>query len=171
MPTRPTKYKPVSPNAATDGPPVADGLIGVFRTLAEQHAEAAQQFDELRANIHERATLWPLLRTQLVSHEHSEVRELYPVLRQYEATRAFAEQHDAEARELDALIARLDQVALDADAWSALFETLVATVLQHARDEEEAKIFPVAQRAIGEVRALELDAKLRLAHQKLAEAN
>jgi hemerythrin superfamily protein len=170
MPTR--SNAPVSTTADQTAPrPGADRLVGVFRTLADQHAQVAGLFEQVKTSPESRALLWPQIRRELVSHEHSEVRELYPVLRQLEETRAFADHHDQEARELDALIARLDALDISSDEWTKRFAQLVKTVLHHAKDEEEAKIFPIAQQALGEARAIELDAKVLAAKQKLAAAN
>jgi hemerythrin superfamily protein len=169
MPTRMTETPSASAYRATPGPRRSDGLIGVFSTLAEQHRQVAAMLAQLQQDPSSRAVQWPLVRRELVSHEHSEVRELYPVLRQYEATRALADHHDEEARELDALICRLDTLDVRSDAWGQVLEVLITTVLHHAMDEEEQKIFPAAQEVIGEARAIELDAKVLLAKQQLAE--
>lgn len=170
MPTRSEPTRPSKPQPSA-GQPRTDGLVGVFATLADQHAQAAALCEQLQAAPHERAPLWPALRRLLVSHEHAEVRELYPQLRQFAPTLELANHHDAEARELDALIDRLDTTAIESDDWGALFEQLVATVLHHAKEVEEAQIFPTAQQVLGEARALELDAKVREAQQKLALAH
>ncbi|HET9621548.1 MAG TPA: hemerythrin domain-containing protein [Kofleriaceae bacterium] len=154
-----------------DAPRRPDGLVGVFATLAEQHAQVAAMFAQIQGEPARRAALWPALRRQLVSHEHAEVRELYPQLRQYSQTAAFAEQHDAEARMLDGLIQRLDTTPPASAEWGAVFEQLVTTVLHHAKDEEEQQIFPAAQQVLGEAMAIELDAKLRDAQAKLALAH
>lgn len=150
-------------------PAKSDGLVGVFRTLADQHAEIAALFARAQTTADQRAELWPAIRRTLIAHEHSEVRELYPVLRQYEATCALADDHDAEARELDAVITRLDGMNLRSDTWCALFDELVATVLEHATEKEEGEIFPAAQRVIGEPRAIDLDAVLLAAHQQIRD--
>lgn len=153
------------------GTPVGrpESLVGVFATLADQHDQIAALFDQLASQLESRAILWPQIRRELVAHEHSEVRELYPVLRRFEDTRALADHHDAEARALDALIARLDLIDIQSDDWIALLDQLVDTVARHAKVEEEGKIFPIAQRVIGETRAIELDAKLRATRQQLME--
>ena len=170
----PNRANETAGKAASKRNPVEKGsqdLLGVFQTLAEQHDQVAAMFEQLRGQPESRAILWPQLRRELVSHEHSEVRELYPVLRQFEELRALADHHDDEARELDSMIARLDKLDVQTDAWSELFDQLVETVTQHAKDEEEAKIFPTAQRVIGEPRALELDAKVLATKQQLMESH
>jgi hypothetical protein len=136
------------------------GLVGVFKTLAEQHGELAALLERLQDDPARRAELWPRVRGGLISHEHSEVRELYPVLRQFEQTRELADHHDDEARELDAMIARLDAMDPRLDAWGALFDELAATVIQHATQEEEKQIFPLAQQVLGDAATHELDAKI-----------
>ena len=171
MPTRRTETPSASQSKPKPRPrPTrSDGLVGVFSTLAEQHDQAAALLARLQQDPGSRAEQWPVVRRELVSHEHSEVRELYPVLRQFEATRGFADRHDAEARELDALICRLDDLDVRSNAWAQALDKLVSTVLHHAKEEEEGKIFPAAQEAIGEARAVELDAKLLLAKQQIGQ--
>jgi hypothetical protein len=68
------------------------------------------------------------------------------------------------------VIHRLDATPLDSELWGPLFDQLVTTVLHHAKDAEEAQIFPVAQQVLGEARALELDAKVRSQRATLAGA-
>lgn len=161
-----------TPTPAADSPTPPPGqLVGVFQTLAKQHDQVAELLAQLKASPETRATMWPQIRRALVSHEHGEVRELYPLLRQHEATSALADHHDDEARDLDALIGRLDTVDIRDEGWLDLFDQLTAAVLHHAKDEEEARIFPLAQQVLGEARAIELDAKLMIANQQLAEAN
>lgn len=151
--------------------PTGHGLVGVFQTLADQHDAVAALFAQLMASPDSRAILWPQIRRELVSHEHSEVRELFPVLRQIDQIRALADHHDEEARQLDAMIAQLDTLDVQSHEWMQHFAQLVETVTHHAKDEEEAKIFPIAQRALGEARAIELDAKVRVAKQQISEGN
>lgn len=169
----PNQMKDTKTRTAKDGgaPIGTDGLVGVFQTLADQHDAVAKLFAQVMDSPDSRAMLWPQIRRELVSHEHSEVRELYPVLRQLDETRALADHHDEEARQLDAMIAQLGTLDIQSDAWLHQFKKLVETVTHHAKDEEEAKIFPVAQRAIGEARAIELDAKVALAKQQLGDSN
>lgn len=166
MPTRTTDTLSSTPPAAAR---TGDRLIGVFSTLAEQHRQVAAMLAQLQQDPASRALQWPAVRRELVSHEHGEVRELYPVLRQYEELRAFADRHDEEARELEALIGRLDTLDVQSAAWGDVLDVLVSTVLHHAKDEEEREIFPAAQNAIGEARAIELDAKVLLAKQLVGE--
>ena len=142
-----------------------DGLVGVFRTLAEQHAEVSTLLKRLQDKPEKRSELWPEIRRELLSHERGEIREVYPVLRQHVATRALAEHHDQEAADLERLIERLDMAT--ADDWLPLYDQLVDTVIQHAGEEETA-IFPKALEAIGDKQAKELDARFLAAKKQAA---
>ena len=146
-----------------------EGLHGVFATLARQHAEAASLLDAVIANPEKRGDLWPQIRTALLAHERAEVQELYPVLRGLPETRALADHHDIEANAMEAMIDRLDAMDLRSEAWGQLFAQLADTVVHHVVAEEEEQIFPVAEKALGETRAKELDAKFRATHDKLAK--
>lgn len=149
----------------------SEGLVGVFRTLADQHDAVAAMFAQFQKTPEARALLWPQLRRELVAHEHSEVRELFPVLREREELRALADHHDDEARGLDAVIRRLDTLDVQSDEWAEQFQELVRTVTYHAKEEEEKKIFPLAQRALGEARAMALDPIVAAARQDLLASN
>lgn len=140
-----------------------EGLHGVFATLATQHGEAGQLIKTIQANDKKRADLWPDLRAALIAHERGEVRSVYPELMRLPETRAFAEQHDREANQLEQLIQRLDATEITSAAWGKLFDELAAKVTDHVQ-EEEGTIFPAAQDALGATRTKELDAKFKAAH-------
>lgn len=145
------------------------GLVGVFRTLAEQHGEVTALINRVRGNAHKRAELWPKIRVELLSHERGEVRELYPVLRAHAELRDLADHHDEEARDLEQQISVLDTTDLSSDAWRAGFDHLAELVSAHAK-EEENEIFPAAQHVIGADRAKELGRSFLAAKQQIAAA-
>jgi hemerythrin superfamily protein len=144
-----------------------DGVVGIFRTLAEQHSEVEALLNRVKRDAARRRDLWPTIRGELRSHERAEVQELYPVLREQEPTRSLAEQHDAEAGDLERLIARLDATETSSDAWGTMFDELAEAVVAHAR-EEETVIFPLAQSLLGHARAKELDERFLAAKQRIA---
>lgn len=148
-----------------------DGVVGVFRVLTEQHGEVEALLDRVKRDADKREDLWPKIRTELRSHERAEVQEVYPALREreQEPMRTLADQHDAEARELEQLIHRLDLIDICSDAWGTLFEQLAETVVAHAT-EEETEIFPLAQGVLGEARARQLEKKFLAAKQRIAES-
>jgi hemerythrin superfamily protein len=132
-----------------------DGLDGVFKALAEQHAELLSMMKRLQNHPEMKPELWPEIRRELLSHERAEAKELYPVLRRYPQTQALADQHALEATEIESMIAELDT---DIDDWQVFYAELVDTVIDHA-DQEENEIFPRAQAAIGEGAAKDLESR------------
>ena len=143
------------------------GLVGVFKTLAEQHGEVTALLERARTSDEKFTELWPTNRRELLSHEKAEMREVYPVLRARDATRQLAEHHDAEAAKLEQLIANVDELAVASPARRELFQQLIDTVMEHAR-EEETDIFPKAQEAIGKSQAEALNAKFLGAKRQIA---
>lgn len=142
-----------------------DGLVGVFKTLAEQHGEVSAMLKRLQDKPEKKAELWPEIRRELLSHERGEMREVYPVLRQHVETRTLADVHDQEAAELERLIERIDMAATG--EWRTLFDQLVDTVIQHANEEEET-IFPRALDAIGHKAAKDLEPRFLAAKKQAA---
>ncbi|HEX4450811.1 MAG TPA: hemerythrin domain-containing protein [Kofleriaceae bacterium] len=146
-----------------------EGLRGIFHVLAEQHGEVVALLERAKGDAATRAALWPQLRRELRSHELAEVRELYPLLRADPTTRQLADHHDAEARELDALVLQLDALDPRSDEAGKLLEVLADRVVHHA-DEEETKIVPRAQAALGEDKTEELEDTVLLAKSQLVDA-
>ena len=145
-----------------------EGLSGVFRTLCEQHGEVSALLRRVQGDRAKRAELWPKIRRELLSHERAELAEVFPVLRQYPETAQFAEQHDQEATQLETLIARVQELSVDAPDWSQRFDELVELVVKHVAEEEDT-MFPAAQKALGGDRAKEIEPKF-LAAKKAAMA-
>jgi len=145
------------------------GLVGVFKTLAQQHGEITVLLELAKVSDNKFKELWPQIRRELLSHEKAEVREVFPVLRAYAATRALADRHDAEATELEQLIARVDKLAVDSPERRDVFQQLVDTGLKHTR-EEETEMFPKAQGVIGKQEAEALDARFLAAKRQIARS-
>jgi hemerythrin superfamily protein len=145
------------------------GLVGVFKTLAEQHGEVTALLESAKTSDEKFSQLWPMIRRELKSHEAAELRELYPLLRAREATRALADHHDAEATQLDQLIASIDELAIGSPMRRDAFQLLIDTVTHHAR-EEETDIFPKAQDAIGKDQARMLEQRLLATKRLIAES-
>jgi hemerythrin-like domain-containing protein len=64
-------------------------------------------------------------------------------LRAHDATRAFAEEHDAEASELERTIFEIDGLDAASDVWADRLNGLIALVKSHV-DTEEKRYFPLA---------------------------
>ncbi|TMQ13574.1 MAG: hypothetical protein E6J90_28220 [Deltaproteobacteria bacterium] len=54
-----------------------DGLVGVFKTLAEQHGEVKVLLKRLQDKPEKKPELWPEIRRELLSHERGELRVVY----------------------------------------------------------------------------------------------
>ncbi|HET7501015.1 MAG TPA: hemerythrin domain-containing protein [Kofleriaceae bacterium] len=145
------------------------GLGGVFKTLSEQHGEVSALLKRVKRDPAKRAELWPKIRQELVSHEKAELREVYPVLREYDPLRVVAERHEAEASQLSALIDRIHATEISTASWGQMFDELCDMVEQHVHLEEN-EIFPRAQEAIGASRAKELEARFLTVKKQLAMA-
>jgi hemerythrin superfamily protein len=145
------------------------GLVGVFKTLSEQHGEVAMLLERARSSNEKFVQLWPTIRRELLSHEKAELREVYPMLRTREATRPLAQEHDLEAQEMEQLIAAVDALPVAAPERTEVYNRLVKAVVEHAR-EEEAEIFPRAQEAIGKAQAEALEATFLAAKQQIAQS-
>lgn len=150
--------------------PEPNEFVGVFATLVQEHREADAMLQALLAEPRDAPTLWPQLRAALVSHEQGEVRELFPTLRADDVLRELADHHDAEARFLDQLISQLDTLPLTSAQWLEVATRLAATVRDHVA-EEESQMFPVAQKALGEARAVEIDGRYVDAKAKLLDGH
>lgn len=143
------------------------GIVGVFKTLAEQHGEVTMLLERAKTSDEKFTELWPTIRRELLSHEKAEIREVYTVLRARDATRQLAEHHDAEAAQLEQLIANLDEIAVTSPARRDLFQQLIDTFMEHTR-EEETDTFPKAQEAIGKSQAEALEAKFLSSKRQIA---
>jgi hemerythrin superfamily protein len=144
-----------------------EGLVGVFRTLAEQHGEVKVLLKHLQDDPDRRSQLWPEIRRELLSHERGELREVYPVMREHPQLMELALHHDEEAADLENLIDDIE-AAGDVD-WQPLYDQLVDMVNHHAQ-EEEKHIFPKAQKVIGDKLTEELDARFLAAKRQIALA-
>lgn len=144
------------------------GLVGVFRTLTEQHGEVAVLLERAKASNEKFTELWPFLKKELISHEKAEVRELYPYLRIYPETRALADHHDAEAGKLEWLIAKIDELPIGAQERRDRYDELVEMVVHHA-SEEESEIFAKAQDCMGKDLARQVDAKYQATKKVIAD--
>jgi hemerythrin superfamily protein len=143
------------------------GLVGVFKTLASEHGEVRVLLERAKTSDERFVDLWPTIRRELISHEKAERRELYPVLRAHPETRSIADHHDAEADELDALIASVDALGVGTPELRATFQRLIDLVVHHAH-EEESNFFPKAQEVIGKDRAELIEPKFLAAKRQLA---
>jgi hemerythrin superfamily protein len=125
--------------------------------------------ERAKASTDKFTQLWPTIKRELLSHEKAEVREVFPTLRTSPVTRILADNHDAEATQLEYLIKKVDEVAVGAEERRDAFQALIDTVSQHA-NEEETEIFPTAQAVFGKEVAERLDRNFKAEKKRIAEA-
>jgi hemerythrin superfamily protein len=133
-----------------------EGLVGVFEKLAEEHATVATLMGRMKADYTKRTELWPEIRKHLRAHEQSELRAVYPVLRDLPELQLYAAHHATEAKKLSDMIDRIDATDMTLAMWPRLVDELFEMVTTHAKEEEKL-IFPKAQAALGHDRAKELE--------------
>lgn len=168
MPNRMEELASEGMGKLKDAKAAMTGLKGVFRTLAEQHGQVSALLERGKTTEDpgKRRDLWKQVRTELLSHERAEMREVYPVLRKYPETAPLADHHDQEAKEAESMILRLDGIKTDSSEWGTLFGKLADAVLHHAK-EEESDIFPKAQAVIGTTEAERLDSAFKETQQQI----
>jgi hemerythrin superfamily protein len=165
MPTRTDSSESTGPGKRKGAKGRAHALAGVFERLAEQHGEIVALMKAFQKNP-EDGDLWDELREELLSHERAELREVFPVLRQYEELAEMSDDHDDDAAEIEDLVLRLDEID-DPDETVAVFGELVDAMLRHT-DDEEQHIFPKALEVLGEDEAQELEERYLETQREIA---
>ena len=145
---------PKAMGAVKDVKAVFKGLSGVFRHLMEEHGKVGALVNRLQNSSEQqlRWDLYPTVRAELLSHERGELVVIYPLLDSLPETEGMARAHSLEAEQLEAAIAAVDALDFSDGAWEAAFARVAELVRAHV-DEEESKLFPRAQAALGDERA------------------
>jgi hypothetical protein len=138
------------------------GLVGVFNTLAQQHAEASALLKRTQEaeGADKPQALWRELRSELLSHERAELAEVYPQLEQHFELRSAIQQHQTEAEDLEAAIERLDEIEPGSPDWKSELQALTDLVTEHAQWEQD-DFFPRALEVIGSQAARAMDDRFR----------
>ncbi|MCA9646567.1 MAG: hemerythrin domain-containing protein [Polyangiaceae bacterium] len=137
-------------------------FVGIFKTLVAEHRDLASMIKRLAAaeDAKARAEIFPKLRDQLVAHEQGEMDLLYPLLRERGLTYGLAEQHDRSARKLEVIVGCLSGYSFSNPQWSETAQTLLEVFVQHVEEEEE-RVFALAQEALGGECAEQVGARYR----------
>ena len=145
----------------------AQGLIGVFNVLAQQHEQAASLLTRAKHadDPAKRRDLWSQVRRELICHERAELSTVYPVIEENPTSAQIARAHADSARELEAAIANVDALGYDSGSWQSSLQSLIQLVQQHA-DQEEKEFFPRAQDTIGKEAAHALERPFLAAQQQ-----
>jgi hemerythrin superfamily protein len=145
----------------------AQGLVGVFNVLAQQHEQAASLLTRAK-QAHDpakRRDLWSQVRRELICHERAELSSVYPVIEENPMSADIARAHADSARELEAAMADVDALGYDSDNWQSSLESLIQLVQRHV-EQEEKEFFPRAQHTIGKEAAHALERPFLAAQQQ-----
>lgn len=128
----------------------SSGPTGVFKTLTHEHREVETMLSHVDSTMDpaQRQGLWSEIRRQLLSHERAELEAVYAVLEAHEPFADDVRRTSDEAPELEALVAELDALETDSQAFRPAFARLKALVLRHAEAEEQL-LFPRALALLG----------------------
>jgi len=129
----------------------------VFTQLINEHGELTRLLRGISdaKTRDQRSSLYPVLRTDLLAHEHTERAVLYGTLREFPATQAMADAHEREVGELESSLAQLDALSFETEAWYQALATLLERLQHHIRHEED-EVFPLARETLGERKSHDL---------------
>lgn len=147
-----------------------DGLVGVFRTLAEQHAEILALAGRIGRDADKREPMWPTLSRMIVAHERAEGRVVVPALLAHDELRELGDLHESEAGRLEDQVELIANTYSGSDLWGERLGDLVDLLVEHAR-EEEREVFPQALAALGNDVARALDRDFERVYAALASAH
>lgn len=158
MPDRIEKIIANAVGAAEGNKPDRTGMSGVFKKLAEEHAELTllMRYVAESSDKERRRDLYPEIRRQILAHECGELQEIYPALAIYDGLRTMAASHAEDSLELATVIKSLDSLAIDGERWAQEFQILMELVDRHAYQEEN-EFFPEALDRLGNEEAKRLE--------------
>jgi len=145
----------------------AQGLVGVFNVLAQQHEQAASLLTRAKQanDPAKRRDLWSQVRRELICHGRAELSTVYPVIEENPASAEIAREHADSSRGLEAAIANVDALGHDSSGWESALDSLIQLVQQHV-EQEEKEFFPRAQDTMGKEAAHALERPFLAAQQQ-----
>ncbi len=129
---------------------IATPMTTIFEALRADHDLQRQLIDELVETTGAsgaRQRLFDRLRSELAAHADHEERQFYVPLMQADMTQEQARHSVAEHKELDDLVAQLEEYDLAASQWLPTAETLRERLLHHLA-EEEREVFQLAGKVL-----------------------
>jgi hypothetical protein len=137
-----------------------EGLSGVFKQLTKEHGEVTALLMRVKmsSDVRVRRELFPKIRSELLSHEKGELREVYPAFRQHAELEGIAAEHEKEAGQMERMLDELSAITYEDASWPAKFAKLADAVAHHAK-EEENEYFPAANDLFGKDEAERIGAR------------
>jgi hemerythrin superfamily protein len=117
--------------------------------LKEDHEKVRKLFKQLdKATGPRRDELFATLTRELELHTTVEERYLYPVMDRVKSAHELVQESYQEHHQVDVVIAEMQGLQPDGDAWQAKLAVLREDVEHHA-DEEEKELFPAVRKELG----------------------
>jgi hemerythrin superfamily protein len=142
--------------------------------LKEDHQKAKKLFDEVEnaATNEECEAKWEILANDLRAHVQLEKEVFYPGIIEKLGDKVPQDIIDDQETEETAgteMLEELDSEDFegDDDAWMAKFREFKDTVLKHAVEVEEGKLFPIVERSMFKKDLEELGRKMEQRHREL----
>jgi hypothetical protein len=126
--------------------------IGILSKLHEDHEVAEGLLNQLEATedgSEEREELFLRAKEEIMVHKMTEERVFYSRLLQHPDTRDIGKHCNEEHSEVDKLVEKLEQMDISSPKWLQTMSKLKKTILHHVQ-EEESKVFELAQEAFGD---------------------
>ena len=126
--------------------------VGILSKLHEDHLTAEELLNQLEATedeSEEREELFMQAKEEIMVHKITEERVFYSRLLQHPETRDIGKHCNEEHSEVDQLLAKLDQMDISSAKWLQTLSKLKTSILHHV-EEEESKVFELAQSAFGD---------------------
>jgi iron-sulfur cluster repair protein YtfE (RIC family) len=134
------------------------GEPGIFQRLKEEHGELTSLMNRVASTdsgekgVALRRQLFPKIKRALLAHALAEEEEFYAVLRQYDEIQAIVSHGSEEHAAAEQLLERLEEMDEEPDSWLDVFEQ-VRLRMEHHIEQEEEKVFPLAQHRIDKAAA------------------
>jgi hypothetical protein len=126
--------------------------VGILSKLHEDHEVAEELLNQLEAtedDSEEREELFMRAKEEILVHKVTEERVFYARMLQHPETRDIGKHCNEEHSEVDKLLDKLEQMDINSAKWLQTLSKLKSTLLHHV-EEEETKVFELAQRAFGD---------------------
>lgn len=137
----------------------------VFDVLKKEHAEIKQLMQKAEKNPRQ----FSAFTTELNKHVQAEEQVVYQALKKEDAVHEKILEGYEEHHVVDLIIREMQRGTEGNEKWQAKF-SVMSENLEHHIEEEEHKMFPTAERAIGRQRAMELAKEYQAAESQLVGA-
>ena len=124
--------------------------MDLFRLIRQDHQKAKRLFERLAetaGGTQSRPRLFAELKHELELHAEVEEKYFYPALRSHDEAKDLIEEALEEHGDMKEALVALDRGDKESDSWTDRLDELQEDVEHHV-EEEEAEIFPLAQKLL-----------------------